>query len=306
MRQVIGKGILATAAATSILSLSGSSAFAAGADAVATDSPGILSGNSVQAPVEVPVNACGNTADAAAGLNPAFGNSCANAGSSPKAHTSAPDRSSTHGRPAPRTDHGSGHGSGHGTGHGYGDTSDSDGGHPGGHSGSHPGGNPDSYPGTHAGTQSVAQGDATHSPGVLTGNNAQAPADVPVNACGNTVDVIALLNPVFGNSCANGAPAPTPPQHETPPSPQTPPRVVQPPTDRAIPPVKPGQPPRHVDSSTSRQVSSPVAAPEAPRPVAQLAETGSDQDLMAAAAASAALLIGGGILYRRGRASSGV
>ncbi|MYW63797.1 DUF320 domain-containing protein [Streptomyces sp. SID8379] len=48
-----------------------------------------------------------------------------------------------------------------------------------------------------------AQGEATHSPGVLSGNLIQAPIHVPVNACGNTVDVIGLLNPAFGNTCVN-------------------------------------------------------------------------------------------------------
>ncbi|MEV0318831.1 chaplin [Streptomyces sp. NPDC050658] len=81
-RQVISKGMLTAAAATGILSLSGGGAFAADADGSAADSPGILSGNSVQAPLEVPVNACGNTADAAAALNPTTGNSCANSGGS--------------------------------------------------------------------------------------------------------------------------------------------------------------------------------------------------------------------------------
>ncbi|KDQ65472.1 MULTISPECIES: chaplin [Streptomyces] len=44
---------------------------------------------------------------------------------------------------------------------------------------------------------------AAHSPGVLSGNAVQVPVHVPVNVCGNTVNVIALLNPVFGNTCAN-------------------------------------------------------------------------------------------------------
>lgn len=48
-----------------------------------------------------------------------------------------------------------------------------------------------------------AEGAATHSPGVLSGNLVQVPVHVPVNACGNTVNVIGLLNPAFGNSCAN-------------------------------------------------------------------------------------------------------
>ncbi|MCP3820366.1 chaplin [Streptomyces sp. A3M-1-3] len=44
---------------------------------------------------------------------------------------------------------------------------------------------------------------AAHSPGVLSGNVVQIPVHVPVNVCGNTVNVIALLNPVFGNACEN-------------------------------------------------------------------------------------------------------
>ena len=50
---------------------------------------------------------------------------------------------------------------------------------------------------------SGAQGAAVHSPGVLSGNVVQAPVHIPVNACGNTVSVIGLLNPAFGNTCVN-------------------------------------------------------------------------------------------------------
>jgi hypothetical protein len=50
---------------------------------------------------------------------------------------------------------------------------------------------------------SGAQGAAVGSPGVLSGNNVQAPIHVPVNVCGNTVSVIGLLNPAFGNTCVN-------------------------------------------------------------------------------------------------------
>ncbi|GAA2349384.1 chaplin ChpG [Streptomyces kunmingensis] len=50
---------------------------------------------------------------------------------------------------------------------------------------------------------SGAQGAATNSPGVISGNVVQAPIHIPVNVCGNTVDVIGLLNPAFGNTCAN-------------------------------------------------------------------------------------------------------
>ncbi|MFF8438721.1 chaplin [Streptomyces bacillaris] len=44
-----------------------------------------------------------------------------------------------------------------------------------------------------------AHGVAVGSPGVASGNLAQVPVHVPVNAVGNTVNVIGLLNPAFGN-----------------------------------------------------------------------------------------------------------
>ncbi|MEV7196013.1 chaplin [Streptomyces sp. NPDC093510] len=50
---------------------------------------------------------------------------------------------------------------------------------------------------------SGAQGAAVNSPGVISGNNIQVPIHIPVNACGNTVDIIGLLNPAFGNTCVN-------------------------------------------------------------------------------------------------------
>ncbi|MYW63773.1 DUF320 domain-containing protein [Streptomyces sp. SID8379] len=50
-----------------------------------------------------------------------------------------------------------------------------------------------------SGAEAVAAG----SPGVLSGNVLQVPVHVPVNFCGNSINAIALLNPTFGNSCAN-------------------------------------------------------------------------------------------------------
>ncbi|MEU3312345.1 chaplin [Streptomyces sp. NPDC006656] len=50
-----------------------------------------------------------------------------------------------------------------------------------------------------------AHGAAVGSPGVLSGNVVQVPVHVPVNICGNTVNVIALLNPAFGNTCVNAS-----------------------------------------------------------------------------------------------------
>ncbi|MFJ1753067.1 chaplin [Kitasatospora sp. NPDC088134] len=50
---------------------------------------------------------------------------------------------------------------------------------------------------------SGAEGVAAGSPGVISGNQIQVPVHIPVNLCGNSVDVIGALNPAFGNSCAN-------------------------------------------------------------------------------------------------------
>ncbi|MEU7428832.1 MULTISPECIES: chaplin [unclassified Streptomyces] len=44
-----------------------------------------------------------------------------------------------------------------------------------------------------------AAGEAHGSPGVVSGNVVQAPVHVPVNAVGNSVSVIGVLNPAFGN-----------------------------------------------------------------------------------------------------------
>ena len=50
---------------------------------------------------------------------------------------------------------------------------------------------------------SGANGAAVGSPGVLSGNVVQVPINLPINVCGNTVDIVALLNPAFGNTCIN-------------------------------------------------------------------------------------------------------
>ncbi|GGV67652.1 MULTISPECIES: chaplin ChpH [Streptomyces] len=54
-----------------------------------------------------------------------------------------------------------------------------------------------------AAADSGAQGAAVQSPGVVSGNVIQVPVHVPVNVCGNTISVIGLLNPAFGNVCVN-------------------------------------------------------------------------------------------------------
>ncbi|MFC8171775.1 chaplin [Streptomyces sp. NPDC057242] len=48
-----------------------------------------------------------------------------------------------------------------------------------------------------------AEGAAVHSPGVASGNLVQVPVHVPLNVSGNTVNVIGLLNPAFGNGAVN-------------------------------------------------------------------------------------------------------
>ena len=74
--------IAAVAAGTFLALGAASPAFAGShADSVAANSPGVLSGNVLEIPVDVPVNLCGDTTNATAGLNPAFGDTCANADS---------------------------------------------------------------------------------------------------------------------------------------------------------------------------------------------------------------------------------
>ncbi|GGO47524.1 chaplin [Streptomyces lasiicapitis] len=46
-----------------------------------------------------------------------------------------------------------------------------------------------------------AEGHASNSPGVLSGNTIQIPVDLGLNLCGNTVDLLGLLNPASDNKC---------------------------------------------------------------------------------------------------------
>jgi hypothetical protein len=74
------KKVVAAAAATGGLVLAGAGMAMAdsGAQGAAMDSPGVLSGNAVQAPVHLPVNVCGNTVSAIGLLSPAFDATCVN------------------------------------------------------------------------------------------------------------------------------------------------------------------------------------------------------------------------------------
>ncbi|SEN46863.1 Small secreted domain [Actinacidiphila rubida] len=50
---------------------------------------------------------------------------------------------------------------------------------------------------------SGANGAAVGSPGVLSGDVIEVPINIPVNLCGDSVDVIGLLNPALGDTCVN-------------------------------------------------------------------------------------------------------
>lgn len=81
MRQGTRKGLMTVAAATGVIAAASGHAHAdSGASGSSANSPGVLSGNTVQVPVHVPVNVCGNTISVVGILNPAIGNSCADQG----------------------------------------------------------------------------------------------------------------------------------------------------------------------------------------------------------------------------------
>ncbi|MFR9787755.1 chaplin [Streptomyces sp. MB22_4] len=144
--------------------------------------------------------------------------------------------------------------------------------------------------GTKTGGGAVNGGGATAasaekgSPGAVSGNGIQLPIDLPVNVSGDSVNVVGLLNPVFGNHSEN-----TSSTHAT--QPVTPPRGTPP---RAEHPARPQVPP-------ARPVPEPSAAVH--QPTGTLAHTGADGTLTAAFA-GAASLVGGAALYRRFRAGA--
>jgi hypothetical protein len=276
--------MVAAAAATSVLSLCSSHALAdSGASSTTSDSPGVLAGNNVQVPVEVPVNLCGNSVNVLAGLNPVFGNTCVNESHS---DDDGPHHDSHHG--SHDGSYGGSHGSSdEGSYGGPGDTS----GH-GGDAGGY-GDDTDGYGGA------SAEGSAVGSPGVGSGNLGQVPVDVPVNVCGNTVNVIGILNPAFGNHCESSGYGDTPPNKPptTPPGPQP----TEPP--KTPPATPPGTSPHTPPVTPPDQVVPHSPSTGGSHVPPQLADTGGDS-VLGAAAASAALVLGGAILYRRSRVAS--
>ncbi|ARF54586.1 chaplin [Streptomyces gilvosporeus] len=54
-----------------------------------------------------------------------------------------------------------------------------------------------------AAADSGAHGAAVGSPGIVSGNVIQAPVSVPANVCGNSINIVGILNPAVGNVCVN-------------------------------------------------------------------------------------------------------
>lgn len=158
-----------------------------------------------------------------------------------------------------------------------------------------------SHDGSHGGGGSHAGGHASDSPGVGSGNHVEVPIDVPVNVCGNSIDVIGALNPAFGNDCDNGGGGG---DHSTPPG------------DHETPPEKPGNPdnPDTPDKPSGSDGDTPGDSTDDNRPGTQtvgqprgdaaLAETGSDLPLGLALPVGAGALLAGTVLYRKARASA--
>ncbi|MBF9068099.1 chaplin [Streptacidiphilus fuscans] len=55
-----------------------------------------------------------------------------------------------------------------------------------------------------ASADATANGIAANSPGFLSGNLIQIPVHIPINVCGNSINVVGAANPAYGNYCANG------------------------------------------------------------------------------------------------------
>ncbi|MCM2420581.1 chaplin [Streptomyces sp. RKAG293] len=261
MRQALSRSLITVAAASGVLAMTGGYAHAdTEAQATTSNSPGVLSGDSIQVPVDAPVNVCGNTVDVVALLNPSMGNGCGN-GSAPAHERHAPVPAQHTGAPTQHTGapvHGKAQ-----------------------HGGRHR-----KEQSGHHGMRHDEANTTSGSPGVGSGNSVRVPVQAPVTVCGDSIDVVALLNPAMGANCGGEEWTP-PPTHPLPP----PVRHTPPPTHLTPPPVEQVTPPKH--AAATRPVV-PVRA--------QLAETGSG-DLGTAGAVSAGLLLSGAMLYRRTRAA---
>jgi len=86
MKRVTRNGLIAAAAASGAMAVTMPVYADSAADGGTADSPGLISGNTIQLPVHVPVNVCGNTVNVVGLLNPAAGNTCANTGGGRTGH----------------------------------------------------------------------------------------------------------------------------------------------------------------------------------------------------------------------------
>ncbi|MEY9895780.1 hypothetical protein ABIA35_009913 [Catenulispora sp. MAP12-49] len=195
-------GLLATGGA-GIAHADASAAGAGDAGTTTAGSPGILSGNTVQIPVDVPINVCGVTANVLGVLNPAAGNHCANSGG---ASAGGLGSQGSGGASASGSSIGSpGILSGntvqapvHIPVNACGDSVNVVG------VGNGALGNHCRNEGGGAGTGgSSATGSSVGSPGIVSGNTVQVPVDIPVNLCGDTVNVVGVANGAKGNHCLN-------------------------------------------------------------------------------------------------------
>ena len=84
MRRVTRNGVIAVAAASGAMVVTVPAYADSAADGAGSGSPGLISGNTIQLPVHVPVNVCGNTVNVVGLLNSAAGNTCANQGAGGK------------------------------------------------------------------------------------------------------------------------------------------------------------------------------------------------------------------------------
>ncbi|MGP3984974.1 chaplin [Streptomyces sp. KR80] len=81
MSRIVKAAAVTAAAGAMLAGSAGAAAADAKAKGFAAHSPGVLSGNVVQIPIHIPINACGNKVIYLVGvLDPAFGNVCINDG----------------------------------------------------------------------------------------------------------------------------------------------------------------------------------------------------------------------------------
>ncbi|MGW0873448.1 chaplin [Streptomyces sp. NPDC002740] len=150
-------------------------------------------------------------------------------------------------------------------------------------------------PGKHgasSGGGATAHGATQGSPGVVSGNGVQLPVQLPVNVSGNSVNVVGIANPAFGNESVNVSGEQPAPPAEPEPAPKPKPK---PPT-RHNPPSEPQNP----GPQEGPQAPAPAHQGGVPEAASSLAHTGADATLPALGG-SAALLLAGLALQRRFR-----